>query len=68
MITDKPNTEHGNGTNTLLPAVAPTHELSTDALALVRAQGLSGKGIGATYEDAFKVICWWSGGITSAVA
>lgn len=68
MITDKEPTKNSNGTNTLLPAVAPTHTLSTDALALVAAQGLSGKGIGATYEDAFKIICWWSGGITSAVA
>jgi 3'-phosphoadenosine 5'-phosphosulfate sulfotransferase (PAPS reductase)/FAD synthetase len=52
----------------LLPVVAPTAELSTDAIALDEAQGLSGNGIGATYQDAFTVICWWSGGITSAVA
>jgi 3'-phosphoadenosine 5'-phosphosulfate sulfotransferase (PAPS reductase)/FAD synthetase len=51
MITDKPNTEHGNGTNTLLPAVAPTLTLSTDTEALDGGQGLSGLRVGATSKD-----------------
>ena len=50
MITDKPNTEHGNGTNTLLPAVAPTLTLSTDGIALDCAAVSRGNGIGATSE------------------
>src|SRR5690349_2960636 len=48
MITDKPNTEHGNGTNTVLPAVAPTLTLSTDGIALDCARDLWGNAIGAT--------------------
>ena len=47
MITDKLNTEHGNGTNTLLPAVAPTLAVSTDSDALDEG-GSSGIAIGAT--------------------
>lgn len=50
MITDKPNTEHSNGTNTVLPAVAPTLTLSTDTEALAGADGLSGLRVGATLE------------------
>lgn len=48
MITDKSNTEHGNGTNTLLPAVAPTLTLSTDTEALAVRRGLSVLRVGAT--------------------
>ena len=55
MITDKPNTEHGNGTNTVLPAVAPTLTLSTDSTALDGVSGLRGSAIGATlYHNHFQ--------------
>ena len=61
MITDKPNTEHGNGTNTVLPAVAPTLTLSTDAIALAL-RGMCGIGIGAK----IRLLISFSGGETSA--